>query len=136
MIIGFIGLGNLGEKLAATLLRNGLDLIIHDKFKENGSKLITSGAKWEDKPIELAKKSDIIITCLPSPIICAQVMESEIGVIKGFSAGKIWRPVLSSSLLIMDGENAPWPYVDIPSLNISINFGAISSGIFFSSATF
>ena len=34
MIIGFIGLGNLGEKLAATLLRNGLDLIIHDKFKE------------------------------------------------------------------------------------------------------
>ena len=30
MIVGFIGLGNLGEKLAATLLRNGLDLIIHD----------------------------------------------------------------------------------------------------------
>ena len=97
MIIGFIGLGNLGEKLAATLLRNGLDLIIHDKFKENGSKLITSGAKWEDKPIELAKKSDIIITCLPSPIICAQVMESEIGVIKGFSAGKIWLEMSTTS---------------------------------------
>ena len=97
MIVGFIGLGNLGEKLAATLLRNGLDLIIHDKFKENGSKLITSGAKWEDKPIELAKKSDIIITCLPSPIICAQVMESEIGVIKGFSAGKIWLEMSTTS---------------------------------------
>ena len=97
MIIGFIGLGNLGEKLAATLLRNGLDLIIHDKFKENGSTLITSGAKWEDKPIELAKKSDIIITCLPTPIICAQVMESEIGVIKGFSAGKIWLEMSTTS---------------------------------------
>ena len=97
MIIGFIGLGNLGEKLAATLLRNGMDLIIHDKFKKIGSKLITSGAKWEDKPVDLAKKSDIIITCLPSPTICAEVMESETGVIEGLSEGKIWLEMSTTS---------------------------------------
>ena len=56
---------------------------------------------------------------------------SSSSIFSGKPSHKIWRPVLSSSLLIMDGENAPWPYVDIPSLNISINFGAISSGIFF-----
>ena len=34
MIVGFIGLGNLGEKLAATLLRNNINLIVHDKLKK------------------------------------------------------------------------------------------------------
>ena len=40
MIVGFIGLGNLGEKLAATLLRNNINLIVHDKLKKNAVHLI------------------------------------------------------------------------------------------------
>jgi 3-hydroxyisobutyrate dehydrogenase len=30
MKIGFIGLGNVGGKLAGSLLRNGHDLVVHD----------------------------------------------------------------------------------------------------------
>jgi len=56
MIVGFIGLGNLGEKLAETLLRNNINLIVHDKLKKNAVQLIEKGANWEDTPIELAKK--------------------------------------------------------------------------------
>ena len=90
MIVGFIGLGNLGEKLAATLLRNNINLIVHDKLKKNAVQLIEKGANWEDTTIELAKKSDFIITCLPSPSISATVMETRYGVIEGISKGKIW----------------------------------------------
>ena len=43
MIVGFIGLGNLGEKLAATLLRNNINLIVHDKLKKKSS---TFDRKW------------------------------------------------------------------------------------------
>ena len=65
MIVGFIGLGNLGEKLAATLLRNNINLIVHDKLKKNAVHLIEKGANWEDTPIELAKKSDSPLCIIP-----------------------------------------------------------------------
>ena len=97
MVVGFIGLGNLGEKLAATLLRNNINLLVHDKVKKNASKLIEKGAKWENTPFDLAKKSDFIITCLPSPTICAEVMESKLGVIQGISSGKIWIEMSTTS---------------------------------------
>ena len=51
--------------------------------------MIEKGANWEDTPIELAEKSDFIITCLPSPSISATVMETRYGVIEGISKGKI-----------------------------------------------
>ena len=46
MIVGFIGLGNLGEKLAATLLRNNINLIVHDKLKKSAVHLIKKGGYY------------------------------------------------------------------------------------------
>jgi len=90
MKVGFIGLGNVGGKLAGSLLRNNFDLTVRDldenltkSFKDKGAK-VTNSAK------ELAEQVDLIITCLPSPKICAEVMEAEDGVINGLSENKIW----------------------------------------------
>ena len=90
MKVGFIGLGNVGGKLAGSLLRNNFDLTVRDldenltkSFKDKGAK-VTNSAK------ELAEKVDLIITCLPSPKICAEVMEADDGVINGLSENKIW----------------------------------------------
>jgi 3-hydroxyisobutyrate dehydrogenase len=90
MIIGFIGLGNLGSKLAATLLRNGRDLIVHDLHETAARPLLERGAQWASTPKGLALKSDLIITCLPSPAISAQVLEQRDGVLEGLSANKLW----------------------------------------------
>jgi len=90
MIIGFIGLGNLGSKLAATLLRNGRQLIVHDLDEAAARALLPGGARWASTPKELALRSDLIITCLPSPVISAQVLEQPDGVLAGLSAGKLW----------------------------------------------
>ena len=79
MIIGFIGLGNLGSKLAATLLRNGRELIVHDLNEAAARPLLDGGARWASTPQELALGSDLIITCLPSPAISAQVLEQHDG---------------------------------------------------------
>ena len=88
--IGFIGLGNVGAKLAGTLLRNQVDLTIRDLDKVAAQPLLDSGAKWADSPKEMAETCDIIITCLPSPAISAAVMEAEDGILAGMRPGMIW----------------------------------------------
>jgi 3-hydroxyisobutyrate dehydrogenase len=90
MKVGFIGLGNVGGKLAGSLLRNNFDLTVRDLDKNLTQSFRDLGAKVVNSAKELAEKVDLIITCLPSPKICAEVMEAEDGVISGLSENKIW----------------------------------------------
>ena len=90
MKVGFIGLGNVGRKLAGSLLRNNFDLTVRDLDKSLTQSFENSGAKVANSAKELAEEVDLIITCLPSPKICAEVMEAENGVISGLSENKIW----------------------------------------------
>ena len=90
MKVGFIGLGNVGGKLAGSLLRNNFDLTVRDLDKNLTQSFKDLGAKVANSAKELAEQVDLIITCLPSPKICAEVMESDDGVINGLSENKIW----------------------------------------------
>ena len=90
MRVGFIGLGNVGAKLAGTLLRNEVDLTIRDLDKNAAEPLLQKGAKWANSPKEMAENCDLIITCLPSPAISAAVMESDDGILAGMRDGMIW----------------------------------------------
>jgi len=90
MKIGFIGLGNVGGKLASSLLRNKFDLTVRDLEKNLTNDFENKGAKIANSAKELTEQTDLIITCLPSPEICAEVMESKEGVINGLSKNKIW----------------------------------------------
>ena len=88
--VGFIGLGNVGAKLAGSLLRNKIDLTVRDLDKAAAQPLLDAGAGWADSPAQMARDCDVIITCLPSPAISAAVLEAEDGVLAGLSEGKIW----------------------------------------------
>ena len=90
MKVGFIGLGNVGSKLAGSLLRNKFDLTVKDLDKNLTNMFVNMGAKVANSGKELAEQVDLIITCLPSPKICAEVMEAKDGVINGLSENKIW----------------------------------------------
>ena len=90
MKIGFIGLGNVGGKLAGSLIRNKFDLTVRDLDKNLTKSFEDQGAKIVNSPKELAEQVDFIITCLPSPKICAEVMEGENGILNGLSENKIW----------------------------------------------
>lgn len=90
MKIGFIGLGNVGGKLAGSILRNGYDLTVRDLNKSLAEPFLAEGAHWADSPRDMAAACDMVITCLPSPAACAAVMEAEDGILAGLSAGKIW----------------------------------------------
>ena len=90
MKIGFIGLGNVGGKLAGSLLRNNFDITVRDIDENLTNPLKDLGAKVAKSPKELAEKTDLIITSLPSPEVSAEVMESDDGILEGLSENKIW----------------------------------------------
>jgi len=90
MNVGFIGLGNAGGKLAGSLLRNGYDLTVKDLNKDLVNQFVERGANSGGSPKEMAEDCNVMITCLPSPKDCSEVMESKDGVLAGLSEGKIW----------------------------------------------
>ena len=90
MKVGFIGLGNVGGKLAGSLLRNKFDLTVRDLDENLTKPFVEQGARLANTAKELAEKVDLIITCLPSPEICSEVMEGSDGILNGLSENKIW----------------------------------------------
>ena len=90
MKIGFIGLGNVGGKLAGSLIRNHFDVTVREIDESLINEFKKLGAKVAKSPKELAEQTDLIITSLPSPEVSAEVMESEDGILNGLSENKIW----------------------------------------------
>jgi 3-hydroxyisobutyrate dehydrogenase len=87
---GFIGLGNLGGHLAASLLRQGFDLAVHDIDQNAARDLIAGGARWTQSPRDLAATVDAVITCLPSPAVSNKVLTAPDGVLSGLRPGGTW----------------------------------------------
>ena len=90
MRYGFIGLGHLGRHLAASLLRGGFDLTVHDLNEDAARDLLQGGARWTQTPKELAAGVDAVITCLPSPAASSAVLTADNGVLNGLRAGGTW----------------------------------------------
>jgi 3-hydroxyisobutyrate dehydrogenase len=88
--IGFIGLGNVGSQLAGNLLRHGVALTVRDIDEARIAVLVARGARAATSPRELAASVDVVITCLPSPAVCAAVMEGEDGALAGLAPGALW----------------------------------------------
>ncbi len=90
MKVGFIGLGNVGGKLAGSLLRNNIALSVRDLDKSVAQPFLDDGAEWGESPKAMAEECELLITCLPSPAASAAVLEADDGLLAGLSTGKIW----------------------------------------------
>ncbi|MDJ0613356.1 MAG: NAD(P)-dependent oxidoreductase [Rhizobiaceae bacterium] len=90
MKVGFIGLGNVGGKLAGSLIRNGKDVTVRDLDRELAQTFVDQGARFAESPREMMETCDLVITCLPSPAACSAVMEGEDGILEAMGPGKIW----------------------------------------------
>lgn len=87
MRYGYIGLGNLGGHLAASLVRGGFDVTVHDIDRSLADRHLKAGAKWADSPAMLAAGCDAVITCLPSPPVSEKVLRQ---VLETIPAGATW----------------------------------------------
>ncbi len=90
MRVGFVGLGQLGGQLVASLIRAGFRVTVHDRDAAAQQRIVDLGASGTSSPAGAAADADAVITCLPSPAIAAHVVEGEDGVLRTLRKGGTW----------------------------------------------
>ena len=90
MSVGYVGLGNLGVHLSASLLRSGHSVTVTDLDPDSAQGLLAAGAAWADTAMAVAATSDVVFTCLPSPAAVNAVVTGANGVLAGMKAGGTW----------------------------------------------
>lgn len=87
MKYGYIGLGNLGGHLAASLIRAGHEVVVYDRNPDLAVRHVKHGAYAATSPAELAGQVDHVFTCLPSPAVSEAVLAQILPVMK---PGSTW----------------------------------------------
>jgi 3-hydroxyisobutyrate dehydrogenase len=86
----FVGLGHLGGHLAASLLRAGFDVTVHDRDPAAVARIVALGAAAAGSPAEAAARAGNAITCLPSPAVSEFVLAGPNGLLAGLPTGGTW----------------------------------------------
>jgi 3-hydroxyisobutyrate dehydrogenase len=87
MKYGYIGLGNLGGHIAASLQRAGFEIVVNDIDKTLAERQISAGAIWAASAQELATQVNHVFTCLPSPLVCEKVLTA---ILETLKPGSTW----------------------------------------------
>jgi 2-hydroxy-3-oxopropionate reductase len=88
--IGFIGLGVMGKPMARNLLEAGYHVVVHNRSRGPVDELAEEGGRPAFSPAEVARESDLIITCLPDSPDVELVALGEEGLIEGVQEGDIY----------------------------------------------
>jgi 3-hydroxyisobutyrate dehydrogenase len=88
--VGFVGVGRLGGHLAASLVRDGFDVVAYDRDPSALGRIAALGARSASSPGGVADDVDAVITCLPSPAISSEVVAGADGVFSRFREGGTW----------------------------------------------
>ena len=87
MQVGFIGLGTMGAKMAASLQKAGYRLVVHDLRRDAAAPHLAAGAVWADTVRQVAEASDVVFTSLPAPADVEEVARGEGGLLAGMRPG-------------------------------------------------
>ncbi|MDX1612941.1 MAG: NAD(P)-dependent oxidoreductase [Candidatus Promineifilaceae bacterium] len=101
MKVGFVGLGNMGRPMAASLLRAGFELTVHDLRRDAAADLLAAGATWASSPRELAARCETVISSLPGPAQVAAVARGERGLLAGLEMDSTWIEMSTSSATLI-----------------------------------
>lgn len=85
--IGFIGLGIMGRGMAASLLRSGFNVIVHNRSRAAETPLVEAGASAASSPEELGSKTPVVMLCLSDTAAVEAVLFGPRGLAKSMKAG-------------------------------------------------
>jgi NAD binding domain of 6-phosphogluconate dehydrogenase len=106
--VGFLGAGQLGEPMVERLLGAGRDVVVYARREEVRLRLGAKGAAMADSVADLARRSDILISCLSSD---AQLRETGLGA-RGFitnaKPGAVFVSHTTGTLCSHDQGEAGW----------------------------
>ncbi|MEM2424724.1 MAG: NAD(P)-dependent oxidoreductase [candidate division WOR-3 bacterium] len=87
--IGFIGLGKMGRRMARVLLTKGFPLVVYDIRDEAVNEAVKLGAQKASSAKEVAEKSEVIMSSLPTPRDVEDVYLGKNGVLEGIKPGSV-----------------------------------------------
>ena len=85
---GFLGLGIMGQAMAANLLKAGLDLTVWNRTADKCESLTGNGASHGETPAEVVAKSDITFAMVSDPAAARELCFGKQGVLEGITPGK------------------------------------------------
>lgn len=88
--VGFLGAGQLGEPMVKRLLAAGRHVLVYSRRAEVGARLESHGAQLAGSVAELARSSDILISCLFSDDQIRQVTAGERGLLQNAKPGSVF----------------------------------------------
>jgi 3-hydroxyisobutyrate dehydrogenase-like beta-hydroxyacid dehydrogenase len=101
MKVGFIGLGNMGSGMAATLLKAGHALTVYNRTPAKAEALVAKGATLAKTPGEAAR-GDVVITMLADDAAVEGVVFGADGVLAGLQPGSIHISMSTISVALSD----------------------------------
>lgn len=91
MKIAFIGLGIMGSRMAANLLKNGVEVSVYNRSAEPVDQLVAKGAKTSNSIKEVVSSADLIFTMLSTPEVVKSVMiDGENAALSHLKPGSLW----------------------------------------------
>jgi 3-hydroxyisobutyrate dehydrogenase-like beta-hydroxyacid dehydrogenase len=87
--IGFIGLGNMGSRIAQRLLANGYQVFVYDRNVATADAIAARGGVVAKNILQLAGISDVILSCLTNDEAVQNVFAGPAGVFAGARPGTI-----------------------------------------------
>jgi 2-hydroxymethylglutarate dehydrogenase len=97
MKVGFIGVGQMGVRMAGRMQGAGYDLVIHDARRDAARPLLDNGARWVDTPKAVAEACRTVITCLPAPQTVEDVVYGSDGLMAGWKEGDVFIDMSTNS---------------------------------------
>ena len=96
--VGIIGLGNLGNPMALSLMDAGYRLVVHSLSTAEAENLLARGAVWADTVAEMGAQSDVLITVLPGPAQVREIMIGAGGALEHMRRGSTFIDMSTSSV--------------------------------------
>ena len=122
--VGFIGLGNMGSRMAANVQRAGYPMVVHDVRPEAAGDLVAAGAALAASPRDVAARADVILTSLPGPAEVELVATGPDGLEGALRSGQIYVDLSTSRpTLIRDLE------ARFRSLGVDVLDAPVSGGV-------
>ncbi len=89
MKLGYIGLGLMGRPMALRLLAAGHEVAVWNRSRDKLAAVVEKGARVAQSPAEVARASDIVMTCVTDQRAMEEILFQKDGIVHGASSGKI-----------------------------------------------
>ncbi len=88
-VVGFVGLGLMGNPMARRLIDAGYKLHVYNRSIGKAEELISLGAEYEGSPAMVAERSDVVFSMVTDSEALEEISSGEDGVFHGLKSGAI-----------------------------------------------